>query len=529
LPLEELARAAAVALFVARARAVRPDFRLTEENAPAVAAICQRLDGLPLAIELAAVRVRLLPPSALLARLERRLPLLVGGPQDLPERQQTLRRTLAWSSELLAEPEQRLVRQLAVFTGGCTLAAAAAVCSAATGPERDLVTRLEALVRHSLLQMAGEAGEDGEVRFRMLETIHELATEQLEAAGEAEPLRRRHAEFFLQQAEQRHPQALSRERAAWLAWQACERANLRAALGWLTERGEAMLAVRLARVLALGWREGREWYERLLVLPAAVGPTPARAIALNEAGMRCRWLGDSERSQRYHEESLVIFQALGDQQGIAMAVDHLGRVAMGKGDYTTAEARISEALALVRTRGDRPYILILTIGLGVIRQRRGDPAGAWTTFEQALALARENGDLHHIADVLIRMGEVASEQGERAAGQQLWEESLLACEQSEDRGQAAEVLERLARAWWAQGQGEAAARLFGATAALAEQGETERSFAERAAADAEVAAVRATLGEAAFAAAWAAGQTMSLAAAIQYARGGRGDGRAPSR
>ncbi len=285
-PLDRLAQSEAIRLFVERAQAVKSDFALTEENAAAIAAICHDLDGLPLAIELAAGRSKLLSPQVLLPRLRNRLKLLVGGARDKPARQQTLHGTITWSYDLLDQGEKPLFRRLAVFVGGYTLAAAEAVCNADGDLEGDILDGVAGLVDKSLLQQEEQA--DGEPRFLMMETIREYALERLAASGEAEAMRQQHATFFLQLAEEADPKVRSTEQATWYRRLEVEHDNLRAALHWTLEHQEVEIGLRLAGALWAFWRqhlrEGRSWLEQVLVQPGARARTAARAKALLGAG-----------------------------------------------------------------------------------------------------------------------------------------------------------------------------------------------------------------------------------------------------
>jgi predicted ATPase len=290
-PLEQLTQYAAVALFIERAQAAQDAFTVTVANAPAIADICARLDGLPLAIELAATRVRVLPPEALLARLSAQLNLLTGGARDLEERQQTMRATIAWSEGLLAPGERILFRRLSVFVGSCTLEAAEAVCAAPVGPAPlglNVLEGLSALVDHSLVQQREEGGEP---RFGMLHVIREYALEQLEASGEAEALRLAHATCYLTLAEQAEPEFTGSAAGAWLERLEGEHNNLRAALGWAQARGEVETGLRLVAAPRGFWwgrgylQEGRGWFERLLARAAGAGATPMVA-----EGVRARAL-----------------------------------------------------------------------------------------------------------------------------------------------------------------------------------------------------------------------------------------------
>ena len=281
---------AAVQLFIERAQAVQPDFAVTDANAPAVAEICRRLDGLPLAIELAAARVKLFPPAALLARLDNRLPLLTGGARDLPARQQTIRTTIDWSYDLLDADEQALFARLAVFVGGCTLEAAEAVCNADGDLAMDVMDGIAALVDKSLLRQ--EEGPDGEPRFTMLETIREYALERLVASGEAGAIHRRHATYYLMVVETAAPKLLGGEQSVWMYRLEQEHDNLRATHKWYQNEEAAVdLEVRLMRAMTTfsylsgHWSEGRSWPSSLLARTTTAERTAARAWALTVRGV----------------------------------------------------------------------------------------------------------------------------------------------------------------------------------------------------------------------------------------------------
>ncbi len=351
--LEVIAASPAVALFVERAQAVRPDFALVPENAADVAAICQRLDGLPLAIELAAARVRLLPPRALLARLERRLPTLTGGARDLPERHQTLRAALAWSYDLLPDAEQALFRRFSVFAGGATLEAVAALqCDAMDG---DALEGLSALLDHSLLRHAG--GDAGEPRYAMLETIREYAGDLLTASGEREAAERAHTAYYQALAATAELALRGSEQATWIGRLEAEVDNLRAALRWACESGESGLGLRLAGPLWYFWfargylREGRTWLERLLTMAELTGRpavSPAvRAKALGGAAWLAYVQTDYDRVVSLAEESLALLRDLGDDVGCAFAFTSLGCVALDQSDYTHATPLLEESLAWI--------------------------------------------------------------------------------------------------------------------------------------------------------------------------------------
>jgi predicted ATPase len=421
----------AVALFVARARAVQPDLALTGEEAGAVAAICRRLDGLPLAIELAAARVTLLPPPALLARLEQRLPLLVGGGRDLPERQRTLRDALAWSEELLSPPERALFRRLSVFAGGGTLEALEEACRIArdahAAPEGDGLVALQALVEHNLVRQV--AGADGAPRLEMLETIREYAGEQLDKAGERAATERAHAAYFLALAEAAEPALRGPEQGLWLDRLEAERDNLRAALGWsLGGAGDAALGVRLAGALWRFWytrgpsSEGRRWLERALARPNADAVTRARA--LNGAGNLAFQQGDYDQAAAWHEESLTLSRALNDPVGIDRALTNLGLVTHRQGDYARAQALWEESVALCRASGDSWSLAITLQNLGGLAQNQGDLARATTLNEESVALLRTLDDHRHVAMTLNNIGDVLALQGAYGRAQEVQEEGL---------------------------------------------------------------------------------------------------------
>ncbi|MDQ3412689.1 MAG: protein kinase, partial [Chloroflexota bacterium] len=325
--LDQVARSPAVRLFVDRARAARSDFALTADNAPAVAAICDRLDGLPLAIELAAARSTVFPPAALLCRLGRRLPLLVDGPRDQPERHRALRDTFAWSYDLLAPDEQMLFRRLAVCAGGFTLDAVAIAERASEAPSgrsgaRDAsVGLVSSLVGQSLLQRVHQPGREDEApRFMMLETLREFGLEQLEASGEATETRRAHAAWYLELAETAAPLLVGSAQALWLDRLELEHDNVRSALRWSIARDDTGIALRLGASLWRFWSirgylsEGRRWLEQVLDLsPAAL--SPARAAALVGAGTLAEYQGAYAAAAALHQAALALHRALGDRPG----------------------------------------------------------------------------------------------------------------------------------------------------------------------------------------------------------------------
>ncbi|MDP9353459.1 MAG: tetratricopeptide repeat protein, partial [Chloroflexota bacterium] len=391
--LEQLSQYEAVRLFIERARAAKPDFEVTNENAPAVAEVCHRLDGLPLAIELAASRVRLLLPQAMLPRITHRLKLLTGGAHDLPERHRTIRATIEWSYELLGEQERRLFRWLAVFAGGCTLDAAEAVCGVEAGDE--VLETLSSLVDKSLLRQ--EEGIGGEPRFLMLETLREYALERLEESGEAEETRKRHVEYYLALAENAEPELRGPRQSEWLERLEEEHNNLRATLRWALDRGEVQTVVRLGWALGIFWwihvhqREGRRWMEEALATREAL-PGHMRARALVVAGCMAFGQGHYEWSASRGEESLELFRSAGDKRGEGLALGLLGLVALHQRDYERATGSFKESLGVFRDLGDQWGTALLLGGLGLVSLYRGDYEQATALFEEGLALARNIGD-----------------------------------------------------------------------------------------------------------------------------------------
>jgi predicted ATPase/DNA-binding winged helix-turn-helix (wHTH) protein len=428
-----LSQYAAVALFIQRALAVKPDFRMHNDNAPAVAEICVRLDGLPLAIELAAARLKLLPPQAMLARLGRRFDLLRGGARDAPDRHQSLRHAIAWSYNLLAADEQALFRRLAVFTGGCTLEAIEAVCQAvddlAAGatPPPEVLDRVASLVDKSLLRQEEQA--NGEPRFRMLETIREYGLECLTSSGEEPTGRHAHADYYRALVEAAEPALTGPEQAVWLDRLETEHDNLRAALRWAEESGEAETGLRLVGALYEFWlvrghlREGREWLRRLLLATSSTR-TLARAKVLTGAGHMAHNLGDYTAAWTLFEEALAIWQEQGDQRGLATALNNLGWVAVHRGDYPAARALSEESLALWQALGDKGGMATALNNLGFVAYFQGEYAAADALHQESLGLQRELGDQRGIAVALGLIGRTAQRRGDYRQAMVLLEESL---------------------------------------------------------------------------------------------------------
>lgn len=461
---EQLSQYAAVELFIQRAVSAKSDFQVTNENAPAIAEICYRLDGLPLAIELAAARIRILPPQAILTRLSNRLALLTTGPRDVPARQQTLRGAIEWSYDLLDADEQVLFRRLGVFVGGCTLEAAEAVA----GDGGLILDGMEALIDKSLLRQQDDRG--AEPRFAMLETLREYALERLEADGEGEVVRQAHATYFMQLAEDSELRLEGgAEQKTWLDRLEMEHDNLRAALSWSLDRGQAETALRIVGALPRFWEvrgylsEGRRWaalalergrdtpppvrvktlykaallafYQgdyaeansqleetRSLVEPMADRPLLARI--LYNLGMIPSIQGQHDLARRRFEESMSIFQQLGDRTAVAKCLNELAQIAQAEGDYDGARGLYTQSLSLHRQLGNRRSVAIVLENLGLLARDAGEPAQARPLLEESLAIDRDLGDKAGIANCLTKLAQLAVDQEDPAAAHPLCEEAV---------------------------------------------------------------------------------------------------------
>jgi predicted ATPase/class 3 adenylate cyclase len=436
---EHLSEYAAVELFIERALAVKPAFEITSDNARAVAELCYRLDGLPLAIEMAAARIKVLSPQAMLSRLSSRLKLLTGSLTDLPARQQTLRGTIAWSYDLLDQESRKLFRRLSVFVGGCTLEAAEALCGENQIAETDVFDGVASLVDKSLLRREERAG--GESRFAMLETIREYGLECLTASGEAAAIRRRHASVFLELAREAAPLLETPEQRAWLDRLELEHDNLRAALRWAVEQQEADFGLELGAVLSLFWvmrgkvTEGREWLAALLSLPEAKVPTAASAKVLNGAGILARYQGSYAAARSLIQESLAIYRELQDRKGVADALANLGNVTLYQGDYALARSLYEESITINRILGNQQGIADALSHLGVMAMHQGDFPTARSLHEESLAIWKELGDGYGIAWALNYLGSVANAMGDYATAESLHQRSLsLYREQNNKQG-----------------------------------------------------------------------------------------------
>ena len=596
---EALPQYAAVNLFLQRARAVKTNFQVTPANAACIAEICARLDGLPLAIELAAARIKLLSPQALLARLDRRLQLLTGGAPDLPERQRTLRNTLAWSYELLTTEEQRLFRRLAVFVGGCTLEAAESVSTALGDAMPSVLDGVASLIDKNLLRQTAPEGE--ELRLTMLETIREYGLEALSTSGEMAAARRAHAAYYLALAEEAARGDNSPQLAEWLERLAREHDNLRATMEWSLDSAQAgpllEMAYRLGEALKEFWEvrgfysEARDFLEQVLARSAGVAPS-VRARTLDDAAGFALALGDHDRAEAQWQESLALYRELGDTRGIASSLKGIAGIAQRKGnnvaaerslleeslalyrevgdkeaiarslgelaesvsiqgdysrgytlfeesltiyrelrnkrgianclrqsalylffgaqgDQATVHERLEESLAIFRELGDRDGMALYDWVAGWAAFVQGDAVTAHTLIEQSLALFRETGNRWLACWTLAFLGRIKAHQGDFATARALLQESLAAAHALDDWPRAF-CLERLAVVVAAQGKHAWAARLLSAAGSLRENCGIPVTPVERTDYEPAMAAARTSLGEQAFATAWAEGRAMTF-------------------
>jgi predicted ATPase len=557
--LEVLSQYPAVALFVQRAVAVKPDFELSRENASAITEICVRLDGLPLAIELAAARVKVLSPASMRTRLKSRLQLLTGGARDLPQRQQTLRAAIDWSYDLLSPTEQKLFRRLSVFVGGCNLEGAEAVSNPKGDLDLDLLDGMASMVDKSLVQQ-GEPAK-GESRFVMLETIREYAAEKLVASGDEALTKRAHAAYCLVLAEELPTDPSSAEDAEFSERFVLERDNFRAALDWLITTGDAGWGLRLGTALFRFWEkreylaEGRDWLGKLLKLPGSAAPTNMRAhalfaagaltseqgdytaaealfresldiarqlgdkrsaaVALNAQGVNAQEQGELERARALFEESLVLFRESNDHKATARTLSNLANVVKLQGEYNRASALYAECLNTFQGLGDRAGVAWSMNSQGDVARDQGNFDVARSLYQQGLAIFRELGDLWGVGGTLTDLGNLAREQGDYAAAHSLYREGMKAFQELDHKRGIARLLECFARSAAAQLDAERSLRLAGAAAALRQTLGTPLAPAEQAKLEAALDPVRQALTNTASTAAWLEGWTLPLEKVIE--------------
>ncbi len=564
--LDALAQNDCVRLFVDRALAAYPHFRLKEKNAPAIVDICRRLDGIPLAIELAAARVAVFSPEEIASRLDDRFRLLTGGSRAAMERHQTLRALIDWSHDLLSEEERRLFRQLSVFAGGWTFEAAEAVCS-----DLDVLNLLTQLVNKSLVMVDADAQAEG-TRYRLPETIRQYARDKLLEAGESVQVRNRHLDFFLKFAEEAEPHFNSHEEMEWMSRLESEVDNLRAALEWAMENdveialrlgvalhlfwsrhgyeaeGRPMLSEALARLKALPTVEGEEarqrialkakalnalgvldfghgdllgslkFFEESVGLARQVGEKYTLSRALSQSGLRKAFLGDAETSYPAAEEGLILAREVGDKVLLGLALINMAGVgAMTRGDPKTMRAYAEEGLQLLREAGARWDVAMTSFGMGQFAAMQGNYAEARARFEASLPLFMELGDRQRVNTVHSDLAHLERRQGHLEQAKALYRETLLEWQRLGHRAAIAHELECFAFIAKAQEQDERAARLFGAAETLRESINIPMTPFERAEYDAEVSDLRANMREAAFASAWAEGRALTMEQALALA------------
>jgi predicted ATPase/class 3 adenylate cyclase len=472
--LEVLSESEAVSLFVDRARATRPDFQLTKENAAAVAEICARLDGLPLAIELAAVRVKVLTPQDILPRLGQSLSLLTSGPRSLPPRQRTLRGAIDWSYRLLDEPRRRLFARMSAFVGGATLESVEAVCAPDLGYEDgELLDLLGALVDDSLLRRTETV--DGQVRFHLLHTIREFAEERLEEEPDADDVRKRFAELFLDLANRAEPHLVGEDQRAWLDRIELEQDNLRSALKWSIDLGFPEAGMVAAGGVWRFWQqrghlaEGRKKLDALLRAPGGEARTAARAKALNAAGGLAYWQNDWPATERYYTEAADIAQELGDDRLIAEGLYNLSYVDRLNDNEPEGMEKVRRALAIARRIGDKSLIADCLGLLASAARREGRVDDALAMAEESLALVRETGNRYALADSLAGMGEVYRVVGDGDAACRAHCQALTIFSEVGNPTGITLTLEEMAMVDTMDGRYERALRLGGAAAALKER------------------------------------------------------------
>jgi predicted ATPase/class 3 adenylate cyclase len=481
----------ALGLFLDRAAAASPSFTATDRNAPVIAQLCCHLDGIPLAIELAATRVKSLPVEQIAERLADRFRLLTGGSRTALPRQQTLRALIDWSYELLATPERELFHRLSVFVGGFTLEAGEAVSKEAEEEEEETLDLLTALVDKSLLILEEQ---DGRARYRMLETLRQYAREKLALSGQEEAAQQRHLAYFLGMAEEAERKLRGSEQAWWLERLDTEHDNLRAALAYGPTTGsgteeagreDVSACVRHPNVLhpeaglrlagALWWfwhvrghfTEGREWLA--LKLAASSSRTADRAKALNGAGVLARNQGDYAAARMLSLQSLEIKRELGDRQGIAASLNNLATLALSQGDYATARPHYEESLAIERQLGNRQGITSSLMGLGNVALEQGDYAAARTLYTECLRIKRELGDKRGIATSLAGQGSAALAQGHTLAARTLHEEALSLRRHLGERRGIAVSLQSLGAVATAEGNYAAARVLYAESLAIRQE------------------------------------------------------------
>jgi predicted ATPase/DNA-binding SARP family transcriptional activator len=526
LPTAELLNYAAITLFVARVQAVQPGFTLTEANSEAVVAICRQLDGMPLALELAAARSKLFTPAAMLAQLNNRLRFLTGQARNLAARQQTLRATLDWSYNLLEPAEQAAFNQLTVFVGSFNIAAAEAVLAQADGyAALDL---LAALADKNMLRHLPPSESETEPRFRMLQTLREYGLEKLAASGAEATTHRCYAAYYLEQAEQAELGLRSSEQRQWLAWLRQEDHDLMNVLNWLFQQTDdpangtmmARLAVALERFWGVQGRyiEARLWLERAVPFADHLSPTD-RMRLFNKAGNVCQWLGDYETAVTHHRHALTLARQTNDQASLAHTLHFLGNVAGRQGDYETARTTLEESLVYHRTLPDILPVQIMSLlnNLAIVYRRLGDYAQAADLLQETLAIREQAGDMIGRSSVLSNLGGLAVLQADLARAQTLFRQSLQIRLEINDRLGLVNSLHQMAELALVQEQFVRSVTLFAAGVRQRELLQVPMTADTQADYDRDMERLRTVLETAVFAQAWETGAAMTLDEAAAYA------------
>lgn len=518
--LEELAQSEAVRLFVERAAAVQPAFDLTMANAPVVADICRNLDGIPLAIELAAARTKVLTAEQIAARLGDRFQLLTGGSRTAPPRHQTLRTALDWSHDLLSPQEQTLLQRLAIFAGGFTLEAAEQICDGHGIAEAEVLDLLTHLVDKSLALVERVTG--AEARYRLLETVRQHAAEKLAASGELPLVRARHGDWFVAYAE-RAEWELRANQAVWVERLATELDNMRAAMEWsLTPEGNPELSLRIAGALGLFWdvrgfyREGRRWIEEMLAKArGATGGVRAKALAW--ASVLAWRQGDYEQVKAFGQEARALSEAYGERWSLGLALHQLGHTAHVDGDLSQAEQLLQNSVDVFRAVGDTWGLAYSLNCLGDLARTQGAADQARARLEEAVALWRRLNNNWGLALSLNNLGHVTQHQGDSQRAWALFTESLTNFRAVGAKHGMMYCLTGLAAAAAREGRLRRAARLFGASEALLKAAGVTLEPVDRTDYERNLEKVRAGLHEQIFGEAWQVGQMMSLNEAVAYA------------
>jgi predicted ATPase/DNA-binding CsgD family transcriptional regulator len=519
--IESLPRYESARLFVERTTAVKPTFALTEQNALAVAQTCYRLDGIPLAIELAAARAKVLPVEQIADRLEDSFKLLSAGSRTAMPRHRTLHATMDWSHELLLEEERTLFRRLSVFAGGFTLEAAESVCAVEDLEPDETLELLSHLVDKSLVVMREEGGE---ARYRLLETVRQYGREKLSESGEAGQLRERHAGYYLVLAEEAEPELKGERQVAWLERFEREHDNLRAAISWSLERNNLQDVARLGWTLWLFWwirghfAEGRQSMEEALWVEGNVAmPVSARAQALFVAGTNACGQGDHQSAEPLLEESAALFRELGDERGVAYALGSAAVLEITLERYERGIVYSEEATDLFLKVGDKwgaaPMLGCSAVGW----LNQGDHGRAKSLAERGLAMCRETGDKHGTSIALCTLAGIAQAERDHERARDLFEEGLTVSAELGNEADVVHCLEGLASIAGAEGSIVRAARLWGAAETLLEKIEAAYTYVPERSLHGSQVAAHSLIDEAAWEAAWVEGRTMTPEQAIEYA------------